>query len=32
MITRADFLAEFPRVIEAMDQPTDDGVNSYFVS
>ncbi len=32
MITRADFHAEFPRVIEAMDQPTTDAVNSYFVS
>ena len=32
MISKADFVAEFPRVIEAMDQPTTDAVNSYFVS
>lgn len=31
-ITKAEFLAEFPRFIEAMDQPTMDGVNSYVVS
>ena len=31
-ITRADFAEEFPRVLEAMDQPTTDAVNSYFVS
>ncbi|HQU33660.1 MAG TPA: asparagine synthase (glutamine-hydrolyzing) [Thermoanaerobaculaceae bacterium] len=32
MISKADFIAEFPHVIEAMDQPTTDAVNSYFVS
>ncbi len=31
-ITRADFEAERSRFFEAMDQPSIDGVNSYFVS
>jgi asparagine synthase (glutamine-hydrolysing) len=31
-ITKDEFLAEFPRMIEAMDQPTVDGLNSYVVS
>ena len=30
--TADDLLADFAGVIEAMDQPTADGVNSYFVS
>lgn len=32
IIGRADFLEEVPRLMEAMDQPTIDGVNTYFVS
>jgi asparagine synthase (glutamine-hydrolysing) len=31
-ISKADFVAEYPRILEAMDQPTIDAVNSYFVS
>lgn len=31
-ITRADFEAERERILAAMDQPTIDGVNTYFVS
>jgi asparagine synthase (glutamine-hydrolysing) len=31
-ITDADFLKEMPRILEVMDQPTADGVNTYFVS
>ncbi len=31
-ITAADLLAEFDNILAAMDQPTVDGVNSYFVS
>jgi asparagine synthase (glutamine-hydrolysing) len=31
-ITDEDFLKELPRILEAMDQPTADGVNTYFVS
>ena len=31
-ITRRDFEAELPRILESMDQPTIDGVNTYFVS
>jgi asparagine synthase (glutamine-hydrolysing) len=31
-ITQADFEAELPRLLDRMDQPTTDGVNSYFVS
>ena len=32
MFTKADLIAEFPRILAAMDQPTVDAVNSYFVS
>ena len=32
LITRAEFQAEFPKVLAAMDQPTVDAINSYFVS
>ena len=32
LVSKSEFVAEFPRVIEAMDQPTVDAVNSYFVS
>lgn len=31
-VTSADFMAELPRFLAAMDQPTNDGVNTYFVS
>ena len=31
-VTRKDFLRELPNVLQAMDQPTNDGVNTYFVS
>ena len=31
-VTGKDFLKEIPRILEAMDQPTADGVNTYFVS
>ena len=32
VISKDEFQREFPKVIEAMDQPTVDAVNSYFVS
>lgn len=31
-VTRADFQRELPAFMAAMDQPTNDGVNSWFVS
>ena len=31
-VTSADFIDEVPKVLAAMDQPTNDGVNTYFVS
>lgn len=31
-VTKEDFLAERERLLDAMDQPSIDGVNSYFVS
>ncbi len=31
-LTAADFLNEIPKILAAMDQPTNDGVNTYFVS
>ena len=31
-VTRDDFLDELPAIFSAMDQPTNDGVNTYFVS
>ena len=31
-ITRHDFENELPRILAAMDQPSTDGVNTYFVS
>ena len=31
-LTLADFRAELPRIFDAMDQPTVDGLNSYFIS
>lgn len=32
MITRTDFQAALPAILDAMDQPSIDGVNSWFVS
>ncbi|MCU1246273.1 MAG: asnB [Acidobacteria bacterium] len=32
VLTRDEFRNELPRMLEAMDQPTIDGFNSYFVS
>ncbi len=31
-VTRDDFIQELPAILRAMDQPTNDGVNTYFVS
>jgi asparagine synthase (glutamine-hydrolysing) len=31
-VTGQDFAAEIPKLLDAMDQPTADGVNTYFVS
>jgi asparagine synthase (glutamine-hydrolysing) len=31
-LSRAEFLAEMPRIFQAMDQPSVDGINSYFIS
>jgi asparagine synthase (glutamine-hydrolysing) len=31
-VTHADFVRELPNIFAAMDQPTNDGVNTYFVS
>jgi asparagine synthase (glutamine-hydrolysing) len=32
VVTREEFEADLPRIIEAMDQPSIDGVNTWFVS
>lgn len=32
VVTRAEFEADLPRIFDAMDQPTIDGVNTWFVS
>ncbi|MEK6372474.1 MAG: asparagine synthase (glutamine-hydrolyzing) [Acidobacteriota bacterium] len=32
VVTRAEFRAELPKIFDAMDQPTIDGVNTWFVS
>ena len=32
LVTGADFMRELPGIFAAMDQPTNDGVNTYFVS
>jgi asparagine synthase (glutamine-hydrolysing) len=32
LLRRKDFFEELPRILDAMDQPTVDGVNTYFVS
>ena len=31
-VTRAEFLDDLPRIIEAMDQPTIDGINTWYAS
>ena len=31
-ITSEDFQAELPRILEVMDQPSIDGINTYFIS
>ncbi len=31
-VSKANFQSELPRILEAMDQPSIDGVNTYFVS
>ncbi|HEY2090729.1 MAG TPA: asparagine synthase (glutamine-hydrolyzing) [Thermoanaerobaculia bacterium] len=31
-VTREEFLADLPKIFEAMDQPTIDGVNTWFIS
>ncbi len=31
-VTREEFESDLPRILEAMDQPTIDGINTYFVS
>ncbi|HKR64517.1 MAG TPA: asparagine synthase (glutamine-hydrolyzing) [Thermoanaerobaculia bacterium] len=32
LVTRDEFLGDLPRILERMDQPTIDGVNTWFVS
>jgi asparagine synthase (glutamine-hydrolysing) len=32
MVTQREFAEDLPRILDAMDQPTIDGVNSWFVS
>ena len=32
VVTRSEFEADFPRLLEAMDQPSVDGINTWFVS
>lgn len=32
VVTEAEFRADLPRILEAMDQPSIDGINSWFVS
>jgi asparagine synthase (glutamine-hydrolysing) len=32
IVTRAEFLADLPRIFRAMDQPSIDGVNTWYVS
>jgi asparagine synthase (glutamine-hydrolysing) len=31
-VTREEFLADLPKILERMDQPTIDGVNTWFIS
>lgn len=32
IVSRSDFMSDLPAVLDAMDQPTNDGVNTYYVS
>jgi asparagine synthase (glutamine-hydrolysing) len=32
MVTRAEFEADLPRILDAMDQPSIDGINTWFAS
>jgi asparagine synthase (glutamine-hydrolysing) len=32
IVTRAEFEADLPKILEAMDQPSIDGINTWFVS
>jgi asparagine synthase (glutamine-hydrolysing) len=32
LVTRAEFIADMPKLFDAMDQPTIDGTNTWFVS
>lgn len=32
LVTREDFESEFPQILEAMDMPTNDGINTWFIS
>ena len=32
LVTEKDFMAALPDILEAMDQPSNDGVNTYFIS
>ncbi|GLI91143.1 asparagine synthase (glutamine-hydrolyzing) [Methylocystis echinoides] len=32
LVTRAEFKSDLPRIIEAMDQPSIDGINTWFVA
>lgn len=32
LVTQQDFLDSLPDILEAMDQPSSDGINSYFIS
>jgi asparagine synthase (glutamine-hydrolysing) len=32
VVTRDEFLADLPKIFDAMDQPTIDGVNTWFIS
>ncbi len=31
-VSSSDFISELPKILDAMDQPTNDGVNTYFVA
>jgi asparagine synthase (glutamine-hydrolysing) len=32
VVTQAEFVADLPRILDAMDQPSVDGINTWFVS
>jgi asparagine synthase (glutamine-hydrolysing) len=32
VVTREEFLADLPKIFDAMDQPTIDGINTWFIS